>query len=192
MENELRWSTQLSPMLAVERPLPGLYVATGSRGLPSWFLSALCPALKHGARLLWIDAGNHFNAYGMSYASRAMGWDPKSVLSRVQLARPFNPFQLAAMVRHKVPAIWKQEPIVISDPFPMFYDEEISLVEARKVFSGVLDGIQALPAVWMVLAVNRQAPEERAGWFGELLRQARGAADLAADEAHWHLEKRIA
>lgn len=190
MENELKWSTALSPMVSVERPLPGVYVATGPNLLPSWFLSALCPALKHGTRIFWIDAGNRFNAYGASYACRGMGWDPRPVLANINLARPFNLFQLATMVRRKVPAIWRGEPVVVSDLFPLLYDEDVPAAEARRVFADVLDGLNALPAVWMILAVDRQAPAERIGWFPELARQAGGQARLEAADQRWRLEKK--
>jgi hypothetical protein len=167
-------------MVPLVSPPPGIYVATGPGSLTSWFLNALCPALAGGARLFWIDAGNSFNAYGAGYASRSLGADPRTVLSRISLARPFNLFQLATMVSRKAPALWRGEPIVLSDPFPMLYDEDVPIAEARRVFVSVLEGMRALPAVWMLLVVARRAPPGRDGWFQELAGRARGLASLQA------------
>jgi len=43
----------------------------------------------------------------------------------VDLARPFNLYQLETMVKVKVPDRWQGEPIVIADPMPLFYDEDV-------------------------------------------------------------------
>jgi hypothetical protein len=177
----------LSPLFS-RGPAPGVYAALGPRLLPSWFLWALEPALKARTEIFWLDAGNSFDAYGASYAAKALGWEPKDILKKIQLARPFNLFQLETMVRVKLPARWKGEPIILSDFFPLFYDEDVELPEARKVFRGVLDGMKALPAVWLVLAVEREAPKGREGWLPELLKSCAGVADLHGPQ--WRLEKR--
>jgi len=160
MGNELPWP-------------PGIYVATGPRSLPSCFLRALCPALKRGARLFWLDAGNSFDAYGASRAARALGLDPRAALRQVSIARPFNLFQLETMVRSKLPAKWRGEPVVLSDPLPMLYDEDVPFREARRVFCSVLAGMRALPAAWMVLAVDCRAPAGRERWLEEIVRLAK-------------------
>ena len=170
-------------------PAPGLYVATGPRALPSWFLSALCPALAHGARLFWIDAGNSFDAYGAGYAARALGRDSKTVLRQINLARPFNLFQLETMVCSKLPAQWRGEGVVIADPFPLLFDEDVPIAEARRVLTRVIGGIKALPAIWMVLCVERPAPLGRESWPRELLTHARGTAGLQSTGETWELQR---
>ena len=176
-------------MVPVDHPGPGLYVATGPRLLPAWFLSALCPALAHGTRLFWIDAGNSFDAYGAGYAARALGRDPKAVLRQVSLARPFNLFQLETMVCRKLPAQWRGEPVVVADPFPMLYDEDVAIHDARRVLTTVMSGMKALPAIWMILSVERQAPRGRERWPQELIAQASGVAGLRASGETWELQE---
>jgi hypothetical protein len=154
--------------------MPGHYVVSGSRDLPGRFLTALCPALLGGARVLWLDAGNSFNAYGLGYASRFFGASSRAALARVELARPFNLYQLETMVKVKVPERWRGEPIVIADPMPLFYDEDVPIAAARRVFTRVLEGMMSLNAVWLVLAVDREPPEGREGWSEKLSRCARG------------------
>jgi len=173
-ETALAGTESLRPLLQDGRIAPGSYVVSGPRDLPGRFLTALCPALLSGARVLWLDAGNSFNAYGLGYASRFFGADSRAALARVDLARPFNLYQLETMVKVKVPERWRGEPIVISDPMPLFYDEDVPAAAARRVLTRVLEGMMALPAVWLVLTVDRKPPEGREGWAEQLSRCARG------------------
>jgi hypothetical protein len=165
----------LQPFLGGGRLAPGHYAVSGSRELPSEFLKALCPALLGGMKVLWLDAGNSFNAYGAGCASRFLGADARAALARVELARPFNLYQLETMVRVKVPERWRGEPVVIADPMPLFYDEDVPASAARRVLTRVLEGMAALPAAWLVLAVERPAPPGRERWERDLIRCARGA-----------------
>jgi hypothetical protein len=152
-------------------------------------LSGVATALKQGGRILWLDAGNAFDVYGVSYFARSAGCNPKEILSRIDIARPFNLFQLETMIRQKVPRRWRGEPIVISDPMPLFYDEDVPVHEARRVLRSVLDGMNALPAVWLILAIERDAPPERRGFLEELSRGARGHATLRREGDAGRLEK---
>lgn len=139
----------------------GLYAALGPRHLPSLFLRALCPALGHGRRVLWIDAGNGFDAHGLGLTAKALGLDPRRVLAQVSLARPFNVYQLEAMVKAKLPAAWRGEPVVLSDPLAPFFDPDLPEEDVPKALRGVREGLAAVPAVWLVLAVLRRAPRGR-------------------------------
>ena len=189
MGTSLALSGGLSALVPADPPAPGLYLAAGPRLLPSWFLSALLPALGRGGRVFWIDAGNDFNAYGASYAARSLGYDPKPLLARVSLARPFNLYQLRTMVCGTLPKAWRGEPVVVSDPMGLFYDEDVPAADAKRVFDGFLRGMKSLAAVWLVLSVERKAPEGRAAWAGELARQAQGAANLRPAGPAWLLER---
>jgi hypothetical protein len=175
VENTLAGTESLRPLFADGRLAPGRYVVSGPRDLTGRFLITLCPALLRGARVLWLDAGNSFNAYGLGYASRFFGANARTALSRVDLARPFNLYQLETMVKVKVPERWRGEPIVIADPMPLFYDEDVPVAAARRVLTRVLEGMEALPAVWLVLTTDREPPEGREGWEELLSKRAQGA-----------------
>ena len=174
-ENSLAGTESLGPLLSDGRILPGHYVVSGPRDLPGRFLTTLCPALLTGTRVLWLDAGNSFNAYGLAYASRFLGANARAALAQVDLARPFNLYQLETMVKVKVPDRWHGEPIVIADPMPLFYDEDVPAAAARRVLTRVLEGMMSLPAVWLVLTTDREAPAGREGWEEQLSKCAKGA-----------------
>ncbi len=174
-EAALAGTKSLRPLLPDGRLLPGRYVVSGPGDVAGRFLTTLCPALLAGARVLWLDAGSAFNAYGAGYATRCLGADARAALANVQLARPFNLYQLETMVKVKVPERWRGEPIVIADPMPLFYDADVPAAAARRVLTRVLEGMALLPATWIVLAADRAAPEGRSGWEEEWSRHAKGA-----------------
>ncbi len=165
----------LRDLLDSRRPEPGRYVVSGPGDVTGRFLTALCPALLRGNTAMWLDAGNSFNAYGAGYASRVLGADARAALKRIVLARPFNLFQLETMVKVKAPLSWRGEPIVISDPMPLFYDLDVPASAARRVLGRVLEGIDALPAPWIIVTQDRPAPEGREDWEDFLSRGARAA-----------------
>lgn len=165
----------LGPLLVDGRLAPGRYVVSGPGDVPGRFLTSLCPALLRGASVLWLDAGNHFNAYGAGYAARWLGADARAALAGVGLARAFNLYQLETMVRTKVPARWRGQPVVIADPMPLFYDDDVPAAAARRVLDKVLEGMASLPAAWLVLTTDRAAPAGREGWEEEFSRGAKGA-----------------
>jgi len=179
-ENLLATAQTLRPLVGEGAVLPGKYFISGERELPSWFLRAVSEGLARGGRILWLDAGNGFDAYGVSYFARAAGWDPLQILRRVELARPFNLYQLETMVTKKVPARWRGEPVVIADPMPLFYDEDVPAKEARQILARTAAGMDALAAAWIVLAPERKAPEGRESWTEIFARGARGRAELNA------------
>lgn len=147
-----------------------VHTVLGSSWLPAWFLSALCPALERGLSVRWIDAGNRFDAYGLGRTARDSGADPRRVLGRVQLARPFNAFQLEAMLLR---GLSEGSPVVVSDPLALLYDEELPEEEARRLAPRLARALKSLPAPCVMLAVTRQAPPER---------EALGEAVLAASD----------
>ena len=168
----------LFPLLKAAPPEPGLYLAEGARGLDSWLLAALLPALARGLSPFWVDAGNSFDAYGAGYAARALGLPPKETIARVRLARAFNLFQLETMVCESLPALWRGEPIVLSDPLALFHEEDVPREKARGVFERTLAGMERLGAAWLVLSTDRGDFPGRRGLLEALGRRAAGRARL--------------
>jgi hypothetical protein len=143
-------------------------VVRGPRGLPSACLRALLPALAEGRGVFWIDAGNSFDAYGLGRAARSAGLDARLALSRVRLSRPFHLHQLQALLSEHLPRAWRGEPVVLSDPLALLFDEGIGRREAAAAFDDILGSISRLKAAWLVVVVERPAPEGREGWARRL------------------------
>lgn len=154
---------------------PGYDLAVGPDGFPSWALAALVPGLIGGGRVMWVDASNRFDLYGLARAARARGADPNQVLRRIELARPFTAFQLEKMVS-KLLTLPHRRPVVLSDPLALFYDDELPLADARRLFAFFLDRITRLDRPALVLALQRRPPPERAGFSRQLLARAAASA----------------
>ena len=150
-----------------------VHTVVGSSWLPAWFLSALCPALERGLSVRWIDAGNRFDAYGLGRTARDSGADPRRVLRHVRLARPFNAFQLEAMLGRLGSEAGPEDPVVVSHPPALLYDEELPDEEARRLAPRLARALKALPSHCVVLTVERSTTPERA---------ALGEAVLAASD----------
>lgn len=183
MNTQLVVPRPLAAMLPTVPPAPGIYLAMGARVLPSWFLSALAPALAQGTEIFWIDGASPYDALGLSHTARVLGYDPVEVLEQVHLARAFNLWQLEIMVCKNLPLRWNGQPVVIADPLSFFYDEDVPAGEAHGVMRRVVDGMRRLPAVWIVLEVDKAAPSGREGIRRELARPATSTVRLepAAD-----------
>jgi hypothetical protein len=116
--------------------------------------------LEGPARVYWVDAVNRFDAHGLAKAARALGMDPRGVLGRVEVARPFNAFQLAAIVTGKLPRL-PRSPVILAEPLALFYDDEFPLEDARRVFERFRLGLADVPGPVVALLVDREAPTGR-------------------------------
>lgn len=171
------WRGRVASLLNGERPL-GLYAASGPRYIGGWVLGALAPALARGLEVCWVDAGNSFAAHHLAREAKRLGADPRAVLSRVKLARPFTAFQLEAMVRDKLHALAGM-PVVVAEPLALFTRPDAPPpADARRCFARVLAALGALPSV-LVLEVEREAP----GWRDYWRRLAGGCRATARLEA---------
>ncbi|MBI3300417.1 MAG: hypothetical protein HYZ75_19805 [Elusimicrobia bacterium] len=135
-----------------------VHTVLGSSWLPSWFLSALCPALSRGMSVRWIDAGHDFDGPGLDRTARYSGADPRRVMGRVQLERPSDPFQLEVLLRH---ATLRGAPTVVSDPLALLYDERLPEEDAKRAAPRLAKALKELPADCVVLSVSRHAPPSR-------------------------------
>lgn len=181
------WTDDLRPLVPARLPISGVHMALGPRVLPSWTISSLCPLLARGLRVYWIDARGSFDAYGLGRAAQALRLDPRSILTRVRLARPFNIFQLEAIITRKLPALWGGEPVVLADPLVPFIDEDLPVEQARGMLPRILEGIRRLRAPWLVLMVERETPKGREGVAEAFLREAGNLARLEQRDGGWRL-----
>ena len=155
---------------------PALHAVFGSH-LTLYALQQFCPHLGRGARLAWIDAGNRFDAYGLAKAALAQGFDPRSVLAQIRLARPFNAFQLVTMLRTVIKEV--RTPVVLDDPLALFWDSELPGEEAGRAFEDFLACLGKVPVPLLTLIPERPAPPERKNFMPRFLDRARSVLRLA-------------
>lgn len=146
--------------------VPRVHWVEGPRGLPAWALSELCPHLARGASVYWIDAGNRFDAHGLAKTALSQGHDPALVLGRVLLARPFNAYQMVTLLSQKREEI----PVVLSDPWHLFFDEEFPLAEARRAARLFQESLRRVSVPLVCLLPQRACPRDRAGLAAALHR----------------------
>jgi len=139
---------------------PGLYTALGDARLCDSVLRTLTPAFVDGLSALWIDAGRSFDGDLLAQAagtSRAA----KSALSRIRLSIPGDAHALESALCVHLPEVWRGEPIVLADPLLPLSDTRLSEIDARRVFSRMLDAVASIAATWIVLAIPRKGLPER-------------------------------
>jgi hypothetical protein len=146
------------------------HVVCGPPGISRWALQALCPLLDGPSLLYWVDAANRFDAHALAKAAQEHGMDPRQVLSKIQLARTFNAFQLADLVVGKLPQHpW---PVVIADPLAPFYDEDLDVEDAHVVFERFRLGLADIPGPVLALLVDRSIPRDRDSFSHRFLKSA--------------------
>jgi hypothetical protein len=153
------------------------HVVCGPRGISRWALEALCPLLETPRTLYWVDAANRFDAPALSKRAQALGMNPRTVLSHIQMARTFNAFQLVALLSGKLPRL-SPGPVIIADPLAPFYDEDLPLEDARHAFSRLLLGLSDVPGPVLALVVDRSAPPSRSDFAPRFLKLAQSVTSV--------------
>ncbi len=124
--------------------------------------------------MIWIDAGNSFDPYGVSVSARRRGTDPRAILKAIQVARPFTAFQLHQIIS-KVPQSFPPPLVIISDFMGLFYDENLPDRDLNRAFRDFQSRLGELGrrAVVIGLAVNRPVPVSRNHLLPQVLGLAR-------------------
>ena len=162
---------------------PGLHMIMGPTEMQNMVLFSLAKRLEAGTTIYWIDAGNRFDAYGLGNAARAAQLDERTVLSHVQIARPFTAIQLTAMLANKLPMISPMCPVIIADPMALFYDHEMQEEELNRILRNFIEVVDKLHRPVLALTVYRQVPPGRGGLSRRLLKHVQTIARYQPMEA---------
>ncbi len=87
---------------------------------------------------VFVDGGNTFRLYDVSYIAQIHELDPKEVLERIFISRAFTAYQMTSLVFDKLQsAVEKYESklVVLSDVAGMYLDKDVPDREAREVFN---------------------------------------------------------
>lgn len=140
-------------MNALPEPLPGRLLVLLAPHAASQAMLAFATHLARRGPLRILDGGNRFNAYTVARALRRAGaGDLTQALGRIQVARAFTCYQMAAMLE-KTPA--DAVPTLALDLLSTFYDESASLDERRRLAHACMQHLRRLSQHACVVASLR-------------------------------------
>jgi hypothetical protein len=88
--------------------------------------------------VVFVDGGNTFRLYDVSYIAQVHKLDPKEVLERIFVSRAFTAYQMTSLVFDKLQSIiemYDSKLVVLSDVAGMYLDKDVPNREAREVFN---------------------------------------------------------
>ena len=89
------------------------------------------------SNVVFIDGGNDFNPYAISYICQLLELDPKEVLDKIYISRAFTAYQLTSLIFERLEKAiddYKAKLVVVSDIIRLFLDRDIPRTEAMDVF----------------------------------------------------------
>lgn len=131
-----------------------LYLVFHPDARPS--LLVLAAELALYGRVYVLDGGNSFNPQLVARIIRRATPHTGAVLSRIQVARAFTCFQMAALVRQARHAHARRPaPTLVFDLLATFQDENVNLKERARVLRDCLEDLQQIKRQWGVVVSAR-------------------------------------
>lgn len=88
--------------------------------------------------VMFIDGGNTFRLYDVSYVAQLREINPEEILERILISRAFTAHQMTSLIFERLqPAVEKHNSrlVIISDIARLYFDEKVKKREARDVFN---------------------------------------------------------
>ncbi|MCX9084672.1 MAG: hypothetical protein OIN87_07755 [Candidatus Methanoperedens sp.] len=92
-----------------------------------------------GRDVILVDGANSFNPYAISRAVKFMGFEPKSTLSRIHVARAFTEYQMDAIISGMREAVIRWEPQLLA---VLYLSNLFSMQDGKKLFSPILKSLK--------------------------------------------------
>jgi len=129
----------------------------------SRLLLDLAASLAQRGPLTVLDGGNCFNIYTVAQALRRGGADVRQALGRIQVARAFTCYQMAALVSQPSPTCASLEtttPLMVLDFLNTFQDENVPLGERKRLLKSSLLALrQRCKAAPILVSIRKEVPE---------------------------------
>ena len=107
----------------------------------------------------FICGDNRFDTYRVARYAKQMGMRPEDALRSILIARAFTAYQMTELV-DRLDCARAGELVVISGPCSTFFDEDLSIVDAARLFYRMLWRITGLARSGMsLLLVQGQIPQ---------------------------------
>jgi len=98
-------------------------------------------SVEHGgldSSVVFVDGGNTFDLYEVSYVAQRYGLDPKAVLERVFISRAFTAYQLTSLIIDRLKSAvdkFGAKLVVVSNVVGLYLDRDVPKTEAKDVFN---------------------------------------------------------
>jgi hypothetical protein len=124
-------------------------------------------AACQGRQVRFICADNHFDPYAVTRFAKRLKKRPEDALRSILIARAFTAYQLVELVNRLDPARASQSITIISGPCSLFFDEDIPVVDAARLFYRMLWRVVELSEAGMTLMLtqNTVSGDARRAYF---------------------------
>jgi len=90
--------------------------------------------------VVFVDGGNAFDPYTVSFFARIHGLDPRGTLERIYISRAFTAYQLTSLIFKELQKALERfgcRFVVVSDISHLFLDRDVPKIEARDIFNSL-------------------------------------------------------
>ncbi len=112
--------------------------------------------------VIFVDGGNVFDPYAVSFFSQLYNLDPEVTLRNIFVSRAFTAYQLASLIFEKLPEAlerFKSSFIVVSDITSLFLDPDVPKTEARDIFNRLAVYLSDLASKSDAIILATQVPQ---------------------------------
>jgi len=128
----------LAPSVALASLAPARKVLVGGELAHSFVMQLAARAACEDRKVIYIAADNRFDPYVISRFAKAAGANPEDALRRILIARAFTAYQFVEMIARLPGDCSDHDLVVVSGPCSAFLDEDVSHIDAARLFYRVL------------------------------------------------------
>lgn len=163
----------IAPSVALASLTPTRKVLVSGELAHSFVMRLAARAACEERKVVFLSADNRFDPYSISRFAKLYGANPEQTLRRIMIARAFTAYQFAEMIARLSVDSSGQDLVVVSGPCSAFFDEDVSHVDAARLFYRVLWQIVDLAREGMtvLLAQPDHASVPRRAYFLSDLRR---------------------
>lgn len=137
------WLGEVRGLLEARRPCPFILIEAALSASSIATYLAGWAASSHRT-VLYIDAANAFDPYLVSRLAQRKGLDPRVLLCRILISRPFTCYQLQTILKDRIEAAIEEKEarlVILSGMLDLLLDEAVKDWEARQILGKVLEAI---------------------------------------------------
>ncbi|NPV75644.1 MAG: hypothetical protein HPY59_04635 [Anaerolineae bacterium] len=112
-------------------------------------------------RVTLLDCGNRSDMYAVARHLRLLTHDPVTALKRIRVSRAFTCYQVVAMLTETT--IAPGEPVILPDFLSTFFDDEVKIPDASRLFQKSLMKLKSISETSPVLVTARPVPSQASG-----------------------------